>query len=347
MKKNNDQLLRECIRTILVEQELNEDIMQGYGDSLAKVFLKPFKDAGTAIAGELSKTSTAAAAAIAKTGDAIYKMINPFYESNYEKVVQWEKDRLKVIEDDPVYQKAWATIGANAGNGGELAFLYDPVGFVAGNLVRKSPATAFKAFEIFLADVPGQQWRKWQTGDSKKQPRTRSQERIFDELMKSYEKKKDKSPKSESFRRHKKKRRLTEASLESTDLIEFIKTPKIRKAMSQNSLVKKMNKTTAGMGAESAAMIIAPFNKVLNVKSIEELEKVIGQKIDRSAIPDTDGGDASNNDAVILAKIKEKTRKDAIKMIGDHLGEIGLGKRPDHPYFKAMMNAIKSIVPAS
>ena len=84
MKKNNDQLLRECIRTILVEQELNEDIMQGYGDSLSDVFLEPFKDAGTIIKGEISKLSTAMGVAVAGVADSVLNLLLPSYESKFK-----------------------------------------------------------------------------------------------------------------------------------------------------------------------------------------------------------------------------------------------------------------------
>ena len=111
MKKNNDQLLRECIRTILVEQELNEDIMQGYGDSLSDVFLEPFKDAGTIIKGEISKLSTAMGVAVAGVADSVLSVLNPFYTSKFEKIKAFEKKRLQELENDRDYKKAW-----NSGN---------------------------------------------------------------------------------------------------------------------------------------------------------------------------------------------------------------------------------------
>ena len=383
MKKNNDQLLRECIRTILVEQELNEDIMQGYGDSLTKVFLEPFKDAGTIIKGEISKLSTAMGVAVAGVADSVLSMLLPSYESKFKKIKDFEKKRLRELENDPDYKKAWSIIEPHVQSGtNKMAFLYDPMGFIAGTLVKKSPWAAWKASEVFLSDVPADKWYEW----SKKKRPNRRDDDSWDKFIKRMRKdinvdtpaaepRRSPAPSptstsgtSESFQRRKKKRRLTEAAATADDLIAFLESPEIKEAMMQSSLMTKIYDVTSVLAAESATMLADTVNKILNANSIEEIEEITGQEIDQSSLGISDTSTSTSNDpfddntepdegdeevgedqavAAVLSQVKQKTREEVLKMLGDHLGEIGLGNEPDHPYYKTMMKAIESIVPVS
>jgi len=359
MKKNNDQLLRECIRTILVEQELNEDIMQGYGDSLSDVFLEPFKDAGTIIKGDIAKLSTAMGVAVAGVADSVLSVLNPFYTSKFE------KKRLKELENDPDYQKAWKIIEPHVQDGAnKMAFLYDPMGFITGTLAKKAPRAALKASEVFLSDIPASRWREWK-GIAKTPAKNTAREKLLRDFMDSMT---TKSEKSESFQRRKKKRRLTEAAATADDLIKFLESTEIKEAMMQSSLMTKIYDVTSVLAAESATMLADTVNKILNANSIEEIEEITGQEIDQSSLgtsgtststsydafddntePD-DGDEEVGEDqavAAVLSQVKQKTREEVLKMLGDHLGEIGLGNEPDHPYYKTMMKAIESIVPVS
>ena len=142
MRKTSEQLLRECIRSLLNERDtLNEDVLSGYGFDAYDAFLAPFVDAGKAVGGEIGKISAAANAALETIVKGTAGLVIPFYEPKYSEIRAKRDRTIEKIERD--LGDVWKKIEPAFYEGtSKLFFLYNPVGFIAGDLIRRNPTAA-------------------------------------------------------------------------------------------------------------------------------------------------------------------------------------------------------------
>jgi hypothetical protein len=316
------------------QSTLNEDILSGYGFDVYKAFIEPFTDAGKVIKGELGKLSTKAAAGIARIATLAASLVIPGLDDTIQKIDDYEKRTLQKLESDPGYRKAWNVIEPHVKTGAKkMFFLYDPVGYITSELVTQAPAAAWETSNVFLGQVPRSALES--AGVKMKKRRGPSFKEEWDRLLKRA------SSLEESRRRH-----LSEA-ISRESLGEFLIQPEIQQLLKSSEVVKTMSAAVEEMGNESAQTLIDDINAMLKVSSLNELEKLLGKPIDRSDLEDIESEEQGDAEQVVLAQVKQEIRKNAIEMIGNRLGELGLAGSTDHPYHKIMAKVIQSLVPAS
>lgn len=315
----DEQLLREYIR-----ETLNEDIfIKGYGFDIMKVFVEPFADAAKVIKGEISKLSTRAIGAVGKLATGIAGLINPFYEAKFREIKNFEERRLREIESDPDYRKAWNEIKPHVTTGvKKMAFMFDPVGYITAELVTKSPAAALSISGMMLRDVKDAALIA--VGRTvKSRTNVNDFEKTFKQLMS-----------------------LREGPVDPEAAKTILQSEEMQKLLNSTDFAQKVQTTTAEIAQETATSMMEEVNAVLAANTFDELEQILGKTIDQSSLRGLEG-EAAEVQAAALAQVKQEARKSAIKMMGNHLGDLGLSGKTSHPYHKIMGKAIKSLVPDS
>lgn len=149
--KNDDRLLRECVKAILTEDDGYGGIMGAaaemspFGmhyaskDQLYNAFVKPFVDVFDVAKGKTKEMSQRALTAVSVAYKAVATSVLPFLSQDYEELFVDQKKKIEQIREEyaDVYDASWDALKQN--DIVWCSFLAAPGAFLTARLAAKAP----------------------------------------------------------------------------------------------------------------------------------------------------------------------------------------------------------------
>lgn len=330
-----DTLLREYVRSILAERTTGGGVELGdYGDELGDVFLKPFKDAANVIKGEISKLSSRAQSVVSKLAIGLAAMLTPFLEANFDEIKRREQAEIREIESDPEIREAWQAVKPHATSGfRKMFFLFDPVGYITTDLAVKKPELAIEAAGLLtgreamaaISVVGKRMYQQYQ--DTKLSGRKRLEWKKLISHIESL---------TEA-------RRLDEQIIDPAVVKMLFENPEVKKILENSDAAEHVREKSAEIAQETAEELMRMIGKVLSANTIEEIEQLTGKTVDTSIVQRLSGEEVATQQAA-LAQAKTEFKQDVVREVGDLIESRGLAEQKEHPYHKALLKVLESLV---
>ena len=117
----------------------------------------------------------------------------------------------------------------------------------------------------------------------------------------------------------------------------------MKKAVRDSVLAKRMRKSALGAIQQTATDSVDFVKSVTSATTIDELEQLTGQTIDRSKLDDA-GSEEPDAAKLALAQVQQDIKKKAVDVMQDRVQELDVSE--DNPYYKIYTAAIEAIVKA-
>jgi len=333
--KNSKNLLREYVRETLSERTTGGGAAFGdYGSDLGDMFLKPFQDAGKVISGELQKLSARTQSAALKLISGTLSILMPWSDMELDRIVKHEEETIRAIENDPATKKAWETVSSDADTGvRKMAFLFNPVLYVATDLATKSPSTALVAAGALIG-APG---AGALAAAAKKLYQTNK-----DSKLNTKKKRNDWKGMVQQLNALRESRVLVE-SVSSESVEFFLNSPEVQNILKNSQGAKRIISKSDDMSSKTANKFDKAMSDIESVETLEQLTNLTGKTINLSVPSDIDQAEQASMESSALENIKNELKKSLVTGVLNHIKETGLADSPEHPYVKLIMSKVESV----
>lgn len=298
---------------------LNEDVLGGYGFNAYDAFLAPFVDAGKAVGGEIGKISAAANAALETIVKGAAGLVIPFYEPDYSKILEKRDKTIEKIEQD--LGDVWKKIEPAFYEGtSKLFFLYNPVGFITGDLIRRNPVAALSLAATLSAGLGPASAAMLNTGI-----KTKWRERQKDKPYPSGKKELDLYS-------------ALAGGLGAVGLQELLGDPDMKGALGKSPLVGELKKRTEELNREWAKFakdLVDNARIIEKAKTFEDIKKTPFWNTEMEAavkkVEKETGAKSTSGDPLFLKAVKVSMLKGFLGLLEKGIKEEGLKTTDDHP----------------
>lgn len=329
--------VRECVRTLLTEIDPGVD----YGASLGNVFLEPFRDAAVAVHSEIRKLSTVARGSVSKLLNGTLNLLSAgFFEQKFDEIDGYVRERLREIESDPNYREVWRVITPHARTAiGKVVFLADPISYLTGEIAKRSPSAALGVAKLLLTDASAlpllslgkRMDTRWKSGkEYEKLLRT-----IRHDIGASY-------TRAGSLRKHEGLSRLSEAKSTDELAANLFREEDFVKILRDSPVVKGLQGQLAEIADAAAQEFLSVASAVAQATALEQLEKLLDVKVDKSELEKL-GGEAVAAETALVDQIKHKVLERLSKSVHEHLKTLGLDNASNTAYYQRFMKLGKQI----
>jgi hypothetical protein len=341
----NKQLLREYIRELLTEDDGGAygemmDLaasspmgMEFVGrDQLMNIFVGPFITAIGHTTGKVKEISASAISVLRIAFETIATTLIPILQSDYADIFSDEQKQLEKIRNEygHYYQETFEALH----NDDVLvaAFLYQPELFMTNSLAKRAPKAVAKTLSILSGG-------------------------LLDKILGNFLNPDDEKKKTSSKKAFSKPsgdmgyggmggsdmwyegliREDSEEKEEESPLMKLINNGKVKKLIANSDQTKKLASIGHKVVDDALQKVEQRANTVMNVKSLEELQRNLGKKIPGleklSKVPQQERQVAEQQ---LLKSVKQSIKEFYIKQLTSQIKKaVSSGVPQDHPYVKA------------
>lgn len=372
MKNHEEKLLREFVKAIIVEDDTGghgyypSGAMNGmgggsnYGDSLKKVFVDPFIDAGKVIKASSSKLllrmKTLAKIAI----ETILTTMIPFLQSNYEMIFKNEREELQKIHEK--YKKNFEGVDrAFTGDAAFLAFMISPEAYITTKFIANSPQMALSVLETLAV---GNEGLTKYFEDLKK--RLQMIEKELKDDVSNYKisgntfvKKGARGP----YMTTKKKDLLRKAGIGQPGgaairaenfekkidprvelVMSALKNPNVMRQLSQSPLAKSMKADAFQVVDRIDKKLFNEARNVLSAQTLQDLEKMMGRSVNVPGLEELEGQDRVNLEDGVLKQVKASMKEFYVQSIKKEIASLeNSGVDSANLYIKALHDTVSKL----
>jgi hypothetical protein len=282
--RNKEQLLREYVRTILKEEEsyatlLDASISQSpfgmhYGSrtDLYNTFIKPFVDIYKTAEGETKELARRVQTAVQVVFNVVKTTLIPWTKDNYEDIFNKQKEDIDAIRSEyaDVVKSSWDALTSSDAT--LIAFLASPGSVMSAAVLKKTPDVARNLLDVVSGGKFNQLLAKWGVG-SKARSSSRPDPGGYEGGSVG-----GVGGAFESFSRS--HPLLLEKKKKKPGLTDILSSKKIVNKMLDNPRVNKMQSDATQVIKNTLSQIYEQVNTFCKTKSIKELEKALGKKIE-------------------------------------------------------------------
>jgi len=309
-------------------------------DQLFDIFVGPFVTAMGHTAGKVKEISASAITLLRVAFEAVATTLIPILQDDYAEIFADEKEQINKIRSEygHYYQETWEAL--NNDDVLVAAFLYQPELFMTAGLAKRAP----KAVGNALSVLSGGMLDKALGGFIKPKDDKHAKEKKFskpsgdggwgmgtgDVWMESFirEDSEDKKPQEKE-----------------NPLVKLVNNEKVKKIIANSDQTKKLAHVGHQIVDGALHKVEQRASAVMNVKSLEELQKSLGKKIpglDKlSKVPQNE---RQASEQQLLKSVKQSTKEFYVKQLTSQIKKaVDSGVPQEHPYVKAHMATLAKI----
>lgn len=362
MRNREERLLREYIKAVLNEDDTGGMGyipsgaygwgMSNYGDSLKKVFVDPFIDAGKVIKASSSKLllrmKTLAKVAI----ETILTTMIPFLQSNYTLIFQNEREQLKKIHEK--YKKSFEAVDrAFTGDAAFLAFMVSPEAYITAKFVAKSPEMAVGLLETLA--VGNENLTKY-FADLK------NRLKLIDKELKDDVSNYKIGSGGTFVRRGARGPYMTQTGISGSApvameavappgpnpkvelVMQALKQPDVMRQLTETQLAKSMKADAYGVVQRIGHNILGEAQKVLSARTLDDLQRVTGKQVNVAGLEELQGPDRVNLEETVLKQVKASMKEFYTKSLQDEIAKTEeQGVDPNNLYIQALKGTLSKV----
>jgi len=283
--RNKEQLLREYVKVLLKEEEsyatlLDASISQSpfgmhYGSrsDLYNTFIKPFVDIYKTAEGETKELARRVQTAVQVVFNVVKTTLLPWTKDNYEDIFNRQKEDINAIRAEyaDVVKSSWDALTSSDAT--LVAFLASPGAVMSAAVLKKSPDVARNLLDVVSGGKFNQFLAKWGV-ETKARSSSRSDPGGYEGGGAG-----GVGGAFESFKRFSHPL-LLEKKKRKPSLADILSSKKIVNKMLDNPRANKMQDEATQVIKSTLNQIYEQVNIFCKAKSIKDLEKALGKKIE-------------------------------------------------------------------
>ncbi len=382
MKDREKRLLKEYVKAVIAEDDTGGYGyvptggygfgMSNYGDSLKNVFIDPFIDAAGVIKASGTKLATRVKTLATVAIETILTTMIPFLKSNYTAIFKKEKEELQKIKEK--YKKYFEGVDrAFVGDTAFLAFMISPTAFITTKTLRISSEAVVELIERicegdktvvdYMKDVASRLKNiQQQLNDDPSNYRLDPSGNVIKRGARSpYMTKKKRdilnkagiSPVSQQNSGMKRagitisEDAAQGGSVEAQKaafLARALANPEIKKRIDASPAAQAMKKDAMGLVQRIDQNILGAAKRVLNVKTLQDLQAAMHKPINIPNADELQGEDKENLEHVVLAQVKAAMKEFYVKSLKDEIARIqGTGVDANNLYIRALNDTLSKV----
>jgi len=333
-RKDTKKLIKEYVSEILKEYDdgsMGIDtggygaVYGGKGD-LFNTFIKPFTDViGTAI-GKTKEVMRRGLTVLNVAFETLMTTLVPFLTDSYDEIFAKEKSDLQKIRSE--YKQYYDSTAAALGSGDAkmLAFIAFPGATLTGKFIKDAPDVAKGILSVATGGLTDQYLGSSapsSSGKGKKSPFD-----VFDSYVRSYEK-------------------LLSEGEEETSLADKAGSKKfVDSVLRKSPIVQAAARDAQQIYRSTLAQRIEPVEAILAAKTIEELGKVLGKKIEEPNYDELDPEQklsAVQKQNAFLDSVRKTSIEAALKELNDYVAPVRAIFGSEHPFVRSYDEVIAAV----
>lgn len=342
------QLLREYIRELLAEDDGGAygemmDLaasspmgMEFVGrDQLMNIFVGPFITAIGHTTGKVKEISASAVSVLRVAFEAIATTLIPILQSDYAEIFSDEQQQLEKIRNEygHYYQETWEAL--NNDDVLVAAFLYQPELFMTNSLAKRAPKAVAKTLSVLSGGLLDKILGNVLKPDKKNPPSKKVFSKPSGDM--GYGGMGGSDMWYESLIREDSEEKQEKEKEEQSPLMKLINNGKVKKLIANSDQTKKLASIGHKVVDGALHKVEQRANAVMNVKSLEELQRSMDKKIpglDKlSKVPKEERQVAEQQ---LLKSMKQSIKEFYVKQLTSQIKKaVSSGVPQDHPYVKA------------
>ncbi|NBQ47293.1 MAG: hypothetical protein EBU33_02415 [Sphingobacteriia bacterium] len=308
----------------------------GTSKDMYKVFIQPFADVVATAAGKTKELARKAVTVVQVAFETIMTTLFPFLQDSYDEIFDNQKNDIEKIRGEykDVYDRTDAALASN--DASVLAFLCAPGPAVAKLAVDKGPKAASGVLSVVTGGISDKYLDKFTSGGSKKHGKSRGPSDVFDSYVRSYVSLLNEEDTEKENGGEKKDSKLADV-IGSKKFIDAV----IKKSPSAGEVAKSAQEVYR----KTLEKAFSQASSVLNAKSIDELEKIVGKKLKGSEkLKDIKPEERKTAEEELMKGMKKSMKEFYAKSLQEKVKEVlAAGIPEDNPFIVDYRETIQKI----